>query len=318
MVTSNRRLLACGAAVLACAAGVATPLAVSSGERHAVDPANHPLGLRPSWMACYRLGARIRPVAFLAGEYTIGEAHLTARTDHGSGQGYSLLVGSDPAVSPRGINQWGFFSELETQGLVQVFGVMTATDKRSIEQLRTASQKPSRGRQMFKVFHATVGGDHATSSVQGLALSDRLTFRDLDAVIAQIPQARNATEAPLLEGTEPGFLFAMASLMRDNVDAVHRTGQPAADGRRPFVFANKLYSVVTRSSRAVSRVTIEGREFHDVIDTRFEVRTAPTGRGESFRVVYGTDGALREVPVYVEYRPHWWFELAMVLVDPVR
>jgi hypothetical protein len=318
MVTRNRRRPACAAAVLAFAAGVATPLAVSSVERRAVDPANHPSGLGPSWMACYRLGARIRPVAFLAGEYRIGEAHLTARTEHGSGEGYSLLIGSDPAFSPRGINQWGFVSELETQGSVQVFGVMTATDKQSIEELRTATRKPSRGKQMFKVFHATVGGDHATSSVQGLALSDRLTFRDLDAVIAQIPHAGGVTEAPLREGTEPGFLFAMASLMRDNVDAVHRTGQPAGAGRRPFVFANKLYSVVTRSSRVVRRTTIEGREFQDVIDTAFEVRTAPNRSGESFRVVYGTDGALREVPVYIEYRPHWWFELAMVLVAPVR
>jgi hypothetical protein len=318
MVTRNRRLLACGAAVLALAARVATPLAGSSVERLATDPANHPSGLRPSWMACYRLGARIRPVAFLGGEYKIGEAHLTARTEHGGGQGYALLIGSDPAFSPRGINQWGFVSELETQGSVRVFGVMTATDKRSIEELRTATQKPSRGRQMFKVFHATIGGDHATSSVQGLALSDRFTFRDLDAVIAQLPPVRGATEAPLREGTEPGFLFAMGSLMRDNVDAVRRTGRPASDGRRPFVFANGLYSVVTRSSRVVGRMTIEGREFHDVIDTEFEVRTAPNRRGESFRVIYGTDGALREVPVYIEYRPHWWFELAMVLVDPVR
>lgn len=201
---------------------------------------------------------------------------------------------------------------------MQVFGVMTATDKRSIQELRTATKKPSRGRQMFNVFHATVGGDRATSSVQGVALSDRLTFRDLDAVIAQLPHARGAAAAPLGEGTEPGFLFAMASLIRGNVDAVRRTGQPAIDGRRPFVFANKVYSVVTRSSRVVKRTVIEGREFHDVVDTEFEVRTAPKGSGESFRVVYGTDGALREVPVYVEYRPHWWFELAMVLVDPVR
>ena len=318
MVTRNRRLPAWGAAALAFAAAVATPMAVSPVERRAVDPANHPSGLQPSWMACYRIGARIRPVAFLAGEYKIGEAHVTARTAPGSGQGYSLLIGSDPAFSPRGINHWGYVSELETQGSVQVFGVMTATDKQSIEELKTATRKPSRGQQMFKVFHATVGGDHATSSVQGVALSDRLTFRDLDAVIAQLPHASGATAAPLREGTEPGFLFAMASLMRDNVEAVHRTGQPANDARRPFVFANKLYTVVTRSSRVVKRTVIEGREFRDVIDTEFEVRTAPTRDGESFHVVYGTDGALREVPVYIQYRPNWWFQLEMVLVDPVR
>ena len=317
MVTRNRRLPTWGAAVLAFAAAVAMPMAVSP-ERRAVDPANHPSGLQPSWTACYKLGARIRPVAFLAGEYKIGEAQLTARTEHASGQGYSLLIGSDPAFSPRGINRWGYVTELETQGTVQVFGVMTATDKRSIEDLRTATRKPSRGRQMFKVVHATVRGDRATSSVQGIALSDRLTFRDLDAVIAQLPRARGAAAAPLGEGTEPGFLFAMASLMRDNVDAVRRTGQPAVDGRRPFIFANEVYSIATRSSRVVKRTVIDGREFHDVIDTEFELCTAPTRCGESFRVVYGTDGALREVPVYIEYRPYWWIDLAMVLVDPTR
>ena len=318
MVTRNRRLPAWVAAAIVFAAAIATPTAVSPVGRRAVDPANHPSGPQPSWMACYRLGARIRPVAFLAGEYKIGEAHVTARTESGSGQGYSLLIGSDPAVSPRRMNHWGFVSERETQGSVEVFGVMTATDKQAIEELRAEARKPSRGRQMFKVFHATVGGDHSTSSVQGVALSDRLTFRDLGAVIAQLPHASGATAAPLREGTEPGFLFAMASLMRDNVDAVHGTGQPAGGGRRRFVFANKLYTLTTRSSRVVKRTVIEGREFHGVIDTEFEVRTAPGRDGERFRVVYGTDGGLREVPVYIEYRPHWWFQLEMVLVDPAR
>jgi hypothetical protein len=68
----------------------------------------------------------------------------------------------------------------------------------------------------------------------------------------------------------------------------------------------------------VKRTVIDGREFHDVLDTEIEVRTAAKRNGERFRVVNGADGALREVPIYIEYRPHWWFELSMVLIDPVR
>jgi hypothetical protein len=118
-------------------------------------------------------------------------------------------------------------------------------------------------------------------------------------------------------GTEPGFLFAMSSLLREHVEAVHRDGAPVIGARRAYVYNNRLYVVVTRSSRLLKRVTIKGRAYDNVIESEFEARAATKGIGSTYRIVYGTHGALREVPVRVVYRPNFWFEAEIVLADEV-
>jgi hypothetical protein len=318
MAAARLGLPAWGVAALIFAVAVAAPTAAPTAARRVPDPAYHLSSQPPSWTACYRVDARIRPLSVLTGAYDVGEAHLTVQSGQDHNHGYSLLIGSDPRIAPQRINRWGYFSELEGRGDVQVFGVMTAAAVSPTEEASPATAKAPYGRQLFKVIQSTIGGDRATASVRDMALSDRLTFRDLDAVMAQVPHPTVSPAVPLPVGTDPGFLFALASLMRENVEAWHRTRRPAAAACRPYVFANKLYTIATRSSRAVERTVIDGREFRDVIDSEFEVRAAAKRKGDRFRLVYGASGSLREVPVYVEYRPSMWFEASVVLVDLVR
>jgi hypothetical protein len=50
----------------------------------------------------------------------------------------------------------------------------------------------------------------------------------------------------------------------------------------------------------------------------FETRDVAAGTGDRYRIVYGTRGELREVPVRIVYRPNWWFEAEAVLADQDR
>jgi len=263
----------------------------------------------------YAVGARVRPVLFWVGRDSVGEARLTWLRGPNGERGYELLIGSDPARAPRRINQWGYVREMEQQGAVQVFGLMTdRVDRESSDEMRTPGGT-SNGPQVFKVIQATIGDGTTTADVQRLALPDSPTFRELDAVIAQVPAAASADQVPLPAGTHAGFLFAMTSLLRESVDTCVRTGVPPVGGlRRPYVFGKKLYVVTTRSSKLLDRTTVRGSEYRRVISSEFEAREAAKPKGETFRVVYGTEGALREVPIRIVYRPNFWFEAEVVLV----
>jgi hypothetical protein len=266
----------------------------------------------------YAITARVRPILFWIDRNSVGEARLTWMSGPNHERGYELLIGSDPGRAPKGINQWGYVRETEEQGTVRVLGLMTQYgEEQSFEDAKAASERPPSGSQMFKVFRATVGDGGATTTVQRLALSDRLTFRDLEAVLAQVPGPGPSDSATIAmpPGTEPGFLFAMTSLIHANVQECLKKGNPPVATRRTYVFGRKLYTVWTRASHYFERTSIKGREYRKVIQSEFEARPAAEPKGETFRVVYGTDGALREVPIRIVYRANFWFEAEVVLVE---
>jgi hypothetical protein len=107
-------------------------------------------------------------------------------------------------------------------------------------------------------------------------------------------------------------LFAMASLLHENVDAVHRTGrQSMAAGPSSL---RRSSTLVTRSSRVVADGHRRAR-FRDASTASSKSTRRETER-RHFRVVYGTSGALRGASH--GDRPNWWAEVTIVLVDRVQ
>ena len=316
MVTKRRRWLGTMASVL-CVLGATTAVARVGGGRETERPARW--GRFSAREHRYALGARVRLLLFWMGKDNVGEARLAWLTDATGARGYELLIGSDPAKAPRQINRWGYVSECETASGVQVFGLMTEADEQSLEQAKATTGTIADGSRVFKIIRETVGGDNATSLVQGVALSNRLTLHDVDAVIAQVPEPRPGKSVRVPPGVDPGFLFSMAALIHENVESAERSGRAPVGTRRSYVYANKLYGLVTRSSKVLKQVTIKGRTYTHVIESEFETRAEANGDGAvTCRVVYATQGALREVPVQIVYRPKWWFEAEIVLVDGTR
>lgn len=299
-------------------AAIVSSLALSA-PAFAAAPAAPTNGMAPatSKVARYRLAARIRPLFFWFGKDNVGEARLTEAVDPNLQRRYSLLIGSDPARAPRRINRWGYVCESEDQGRYRVFGFMTATDEESFEQAKASTGTVSSGSQVFKVLQTTIDDRRSFSAVRGVALSDRLTLRDIDAVVPQLPAPGAGKAIDLPQGTEPGFLFAMASVLDETVDALERTGAVPGPVKRSFVYNNVLNSV-SATSKLVPNLIIDGRTYSRLVESEFEVREVASGKTESYRVIYGTEGALRGVPVRAVYRPTWWFEAELVLSGEVQ
>ena len=64
-------------------------------------------------------------------ESNIGDGRLTWRRGRDGTLGYELLVGSDPARTPRHINRWGYLREESGDSGAIVFGVMSQSDGQS-------------------------------------------------------------------------------------------------------------------------------------------------------------------------------------------
>jgi len=266
----------------------------------------------------YSLSARVRPLLFWIGKDDVGEARLWWKRTRDGRAGYELLIGSDPARTPRRINRWGYIRELATSDGVETLGLMTEADEATLEEAKSASGALPDGTRAYKVIHATAGASRAVSAVQGVALPQRLTLHDLDAAAASLPAPRTRREISLPSGVEPGFLYAMSSLIREQVDAVTITGQARPGARRTFVYAAKLYDVSVADSRVLAGVTVRGQEYRHVIESEFITRRRGDHRPTKYRVVYGASGPLREVPIRAVYRPYWWFEAEVVLSSAPR
>jgi hypothetical protein len=298
-----RWMLTAGAALT-----VAAQLAASPPDQVSTLP------LAAGRAVAYSLSARVRPLLFWIGKDDVGEARLWWKRTRDGRAGYELLIGSDPARTPRRINRWGYIRELATADGVETFGLMTEADEATLEEAKSVAGALPDGTRAYKVIHATAGASRAVSAVHGVALPERLTLHDLDAATSSLPAPRIRKEISLPYGVEPGFLFAMSGLIREQVDAVAITGQGRAGARRTFVYAAKLYDVSVAESRVLAGVTVCGQEYQDVIESEFITRRRGDARPTKYRVLYGARGPLREVPIRAVYRPYWWFEAEVVRV----
>ena len=81
----------------------------------------------------YQVDARMRPFLVWIRESNIGDGRLTWRRGRDGTLGYELLVGSDPARTPRHINRWGYLREESGDSGSIVFGVMSQSDGQSVD-----------------------------------------------------------------------------------------------------------------------------------------------------------------------------------------
>jgi hypothetical protein len=247
----------------------------------------------------------------------VGEARIAWLGNEDGRRGYELIIGSDPDRAPRKINRWGYITEAENVGGVDVLGFMTEVDEETLEQAKANAEGQQKGTRAFKAIQGVITPSEARTSVVGVMLSDQLTYRDIEAVkdgVAKAPPAAPRTiQVP--PGADPGFLFAMASLLHESVEARRRTGSVPNGLKRTYVYGNRVYDVVTRSSRFLANAEFRGRKFQNVIESEFQARSRAGGDGSTYRIAYGTEGSLTEVPVRIVYRPKWWFEAELVLLQ---
>ncbi len=314
METMRARLVR-SVAIAFCAFGAAAAVAAigASARQAETSPGSPEDNVTASRECRYTLAARVRPLLFWIGKSDVGEGRISWLAGENGRQGYELLIGSLPERAPRGINRWGYISEVRQGGGVRTFGFMTEVDEETYEQAEKTTGVPP-GSRVYKVVRATVGGGEALAGVSGVPLPDTLTLRQADVVAARLSATAPLKSLAVPPGTQPGFLYALASLLHENVETCLQKGVPPARTSRSFVFANRLFEVTTTSSRLLTSTKVRDREFTNVIESQFEARQRGKSDGSRFRLIYGTEGSLREVPVRIVYRPKWWFEADALLI----
>jgi hypothetical protein len=262
----------------------------------------------------YRLGAKIRPLLlFWIGKDNVGGARIRWRQGENGARGYDLLIGSDPARAPRGVNRWGFILEECRDGEATIVGIMKKSDEESLDE---AKANEARGGAVFKMIQATVTRSESVARVTTAAVPHDYSYKQLDALVEALvhePTPPKIQKTPVPPGGRPGMLTAVAELLRDAVETVTRTGKAPGKSSLSYAYYAKQYDVTRASSRVERQATYGGATYPLLLEADFEVRARRESWTESFTIVCGVDGPLAGVPVYITYQPRWWFKVELVL-----
>ena len=131
----------------------ALAIAVPAAPRAEHAPQVAALALTNGQRHHYTIGARIRPLLFWIGRDDVGDAVIARKRD-GDAASYALLIGSDPARTPRGINRWGYLAEEVRGAEASVVGLMTESNEESVAQAEKNLRAD--GDRTFNVIRASV------------------------------------------------------------------------------------------------------------------------------------------------------------------
>lgn len=267
-----------------------TALAAAGGQRH------H-----------YTVGARVRPLLFWIGKDDVGDAVLAKKRDAGMVR-YALLIGSDPARAPRGINRWGYMSEEIRAGEATLVGLMTESDEESVDEAE-ANLRKQPGDRTFNIIRASISDGKARSVVTAVPAPSTYTFRNVATVLGLAN--RTGTDgrtrvARLPVGARPGFLAALSDLI--HLQATDWRASSLIHPTEPivYVYHGKLYHLRITKAHAVNQ---------HVIASQFQVVSDKDGETTDFAMTYALDGPLAETPLTATYRPRWWIEIRLTLDD---
>lgn len=268
----------------------------------------------------YVMSGAVRPLLFWIGCDDIGLARIVWRGSDDGARGYELLVGTDPARAPRGINRWGFISEETLGASGSVLALMTGPHETSYEEEATAAARGASNGDFRSIRSRMQGGSTAwqlarVRTPEALTvhqIADALEYMRHDA--SETPPRQRAVSA----GSRPGFLVAVADLI-DAIAAVSREGSrssPANAAGVQYVFGERTYELRVRAVEPVA-VSYAGRQL-PALRTSFETRTLLTGERTRFELTIGTTADTAGVPLSIEWQPRWWLKVRLRLEDRVK
>jgi hypothetical protein len=275
-------------------------------------------GLRTTTVRRYRMAGRVRPLLFWFGKDDVGLARITWRSADDGRRAYELLVGTDPAKAPRGLNKWGFVAEQTDGATGHLLAMMTGDDTASYDDAAADAERP-RGTGDFRAIAGAVAGGRSAWRTTRIATTRAFTVHDVDATLDRVRTDAAAAvprERALTEDVRPGFLVALAELIERDVRGSLREGAasaPPEHSRVRYVFGQGLYELARRESKPIS-VQLGDRTVAAIRST-FEITTQATNARTRFDVSIGTNGELAGVPVAAEWQPRWWLKVALTLQE---
>ena len=299
------------------AAALPPPAAAASGADAVVAAPSTPVVREVR----YRLSAAVRPLfIFWIRAENIGGARVLWRSGSDGRRGYEMLLGSDPRRAPRKINRWGWEREDVGPEGALLSGVMRKTDEDSLAEARTNVAQEGQGGYVFKSIRSRLasGEVHATNTL--FRVTRDYGYHDLAEVLSLVdsnaigpPRVR---EGRVATDTQPGFLFAVSTLIDEAVTAATASPRQLLSGRSlAFTFNAYVYDVRLRSSEWLDSARFGNREYRNLVRIEFEHYNREKKTHERFTLDCGTEGDIRGVPVHVQYQPKWWIRIEGVVDD---
>ncbi len=267
----------------------------------------------------YRMAAKIRPLLlFWVGRDDVGGARIVWRRGPDGTRGWELLIGSDPARAPRRINRWGYLCEEEGPANTTMLGLMKQSDEESIDQAKSSIANESREGYAFRLIRGQSSAGQSTATTRTGRFPRDYTYRDLGAVLSAFDGEGAKTgatkEMKVPAGVKPGFLVAVADLLHDSVAAYRKSGSSGLTRRSvQYAYYGRFYDLVLDRPHVLTNERYGDRTYPKLLEGDFEQTNKATGGKESFSIVYGIDGGIEEVPVFISYQPRWWFKAELVL-----
>lgn len=246
-----------------------------------------------------------------------------------------LLMGSDPAKAPRGINRWGAGTEI-SQGIYgpdsdrawsMFFGFIKPSKGSSASGMqRELSAEGEGGRYLFEGIISRVGGGRAASVVAPFYSDLDFDLHDLQhaqqVALNRLEAGKNRTFRQLAGPSQlscqraSGFLSTVLALIDESLKG-GRTPTSLCYAYNAHQYMATLESVQTVKERTVRVALREGpgiqQTYRDVKQAHFHILRQDTGGETTFDILIGTSGALRGVPIQIFYNPNWWFQVVLNL-----
>lgn len=283
----------------------------------------------------YVMTGKLRLLFFWVGKDDVGGGYVrVGESRDGSEEVVELKMGSDPEKAPRRINRWGAATEVRlhprgerARAVGAFFGFMKASRNESREDAEAElGEEKEKRRFLFQASvnrlepGATVSGFlpfhsgrdfnlHELGEAQAMVLDELVhSFGDMET--------RRLDEAARRCAQTEGFLFAL----KDSLDAA-LAGREApfttcySHNARPYelvVREAKLEKDLEASFERHDGERVEHR-YEDVLEAKVQARPVAGDGGSSFRIWVGRSGALRGIPLRVDYQPNWWFRVILNL-----
>jgi hypothetical protein len=259
----------------------------------------------------YTVNARIRPLLlFWIGRTGVGEATVTWRRGGAGHTAYEFLIGSNPARAPRGINRWGFLVEEHDGDRTDVLGIMRESGEQTLEEARASVDREDTV-STFKAVRTTVVGTQSVSGLITMQAPSSLTYRDVQQVVVLVPaEAPTRTTIQIPAGTRTGFLLALDTLIQSSIEPCRRGAAKDVTPIR-YLYNQDLFGLSLESCEVQPASEAGAQTLADEVEGRFRLMNLRTKYSTTFRIVFGTAGDLRGIPVRMTFRPRWWMEVEL-------
>jgi hypothetical protein len=267
----------------------------------------------------YRMAGRVRPLLFWISQKNVGSGVIVWRGGDGAAA-FELLIGTDPAIAPRGINRWGYIMEDARAGATHVFALMTTDEEAKMSEVRGQKDKGLEARGRFKAIDARVDGGTVCAATGTIETEHDLPLQEVSGLVRQVRERLTKVEpydGVVAPGVRPGFLSAVAELMKDTIAA-----QRAGGGALARLRGRKIGYVHGRFLLDMSLIDVDpsqpsglppGFTGQAPLHAAFEARSRATGDRYRFELDYPTTGPLTGVPLVIRYQPRWWLQVELTL-----